>query len=182
MRSPLYFLIKPLDGKKYDNTTESGIITTTSVEDHRFTQRVAEVVAVPIGYKGVVEDGDKVIVHHNTFRIQYNNQGVPLPSKYHIKDDLFYLEPELMYMVVKGDEKIAVYPHCFGKPIVGDVKFEGTKEVDNKMILKYPNDDLIRQGFKSGDTIHVKKDSEYQFDIFGEKLYMFKSKRVLCKE
>ncbi len=48
MRSPSYFLVKPLDGKKYDNTTESGIITTTSVEDHRFTQRVAAVVAVPI--------------------------------------------------------------------------------------------------------------------------------------
>jgi len=181
MRSPLYFLVKPLDGKKYDNETESGVITTTSVEDYKFTQRVAEVINTPIGYDGIIKVGDKVIVHHNTFRVQYNNQGVPLPSKYHIHDDLFYLEPELVYMVVKGDYKEAIYPYCFGSPIVDDVKFEGVKEVENKMKLKYPNKDLIRQGFIEGDTVYVKKDSEYQFDIFGEKLYMFKSKRVLCK-
>lgn len=182
MRSPSYFLVRPLDGKKYNDTTDSGITTTTSVEDYRYTQRVAEVISTPIGYNGVVENGDKVIVHHNTFRIQYDNQGVPLPSKYHIKGNLFYLEPELTYMVIKGDEKIALFPYCFAEPIVEDVKFEGVKEVENVMKLKYPNNDLIRQGFNVGDKIHVKKDSEYQFDLFGEKLYMFKSKRVLCKE
>lgn len=182
MRSPTYFLIKPLDGKIYNNETKSGITTTTSVEDHQFTQRVAEVVKVPINYKGVIKDGDKVIVQHNTFRIQYTNQGEPIPSKYHIKDDLFYLEEQLIYMIIRGEDKIAVFPFCFVKPIIKDVKFEGVKEVENKGVLEYPNHHLLEQGFNKGDTVFLKKDSEYEFNLFDEKLYMMKSNRILCKE
>ncbi len=100
MKSPLYFLIEPIGGKLY-NDEKNGIVTTTSVEDHRFTQRLAKVIQVPSNHDGIVNIGDTVVVHHNTFRIQYNNQGVPLPSKYHIKDNLFFLEPDLLYMVIK---------------------------------------------------------------------------------
>ena len=183
MRSPIYFLIKPLDGKDYNNETESGVITTTSVEDHNYTQRIAEVIKTPIKYNGVIRDGDKVVVHHNVFRTQYNNQGIPLPSRNHIKDDLYYLEEELIYMVVKDNGvKEAVFPFCFVSPLVGDVKFEGVKEVLNKAILKYPNKHLIEQGFIEDDIVFLKKDSEYEFNLFDEKLYMMKSNRILCKE
>lgn len=183
MKSPTYFLIKPIDGKLYDNETDSGLITTTSVEDHNYTQRLANVIEVPLGYKGIISKGDRVVVHHNTFRIQYNNQGLPLPSKHHIKDDLFYLEEELIYMVIKKDgSKEAVFPFCFITPIVDDVKFEGVKEVDNKGVLMYPNHHLVEQGFVEGDVVYTKKDSEYEFNLFDEKLFMMKSNRVLCKE
>ncbi len=181
MKSPLYFLIEPIDGKLY-NDEKNGIVTTTSVEDHRFTQRLAKVIQIPSDYDGVVSIGDTVVVHHNTFRIQYNNQGVPLPSKYHIKDNLFFLEPELLYMVIKDNKREAIYPFCFVKPIVGEVEYEGVKEIENKGVLVYGNSDLSRQGFESGDVVFLKKDSEYEFEIFGEKLYMMKSNRILAKE
>ena len=41
MKSPLYFLVEPIGGKLY-NDEKNGIVTTTSVEDHRFTQRLAK--------------------------------------------------------------------------------------------------------------------------------------------
>jgi len=99
MRSPHYFIVRPFNSERYSNNS-NGLVLNISVEDHNFTQRIAEVVSTPIGYEGDVEVSDLLIVHHNTFRIQYNNQGFPLESKYHIEDDLFYVEKELAYMVI----------------------------------------------------------------------------------
>ena len=55
MRSPFYFIITPHNAKRYDNTKDIGgvdLITSTSTEDHRFSNRYANVIETPIGYKG----------------------------------------------------------------------------------------------------------------------------------
>jgi hypothetical protein len=38
-------------------------------------------------------------------------------------------------------------------------------------IMVYPNAYLLSQGVRAGDSICFKPDSEYEFDIDGEKLY-----------
>ena len=58
MKSPFYFIVKPVDDKRYKNTkTIEGmeIITSTSEENHKAANREAEVVATPIGYNGQIE-------------------------------------------------------------------------------------------------------------------------------
>jgi hypothetical protein len=178
MKSPHYFIVRPLDSKRYSNLTNSGLVLNTSVEDHNFTQRLAEVVSTPIGYEGDVEVGDTIVVHHNTFRIQYNNRGIPLESKYHIEDDLFYVELPLAYMVIKKDKsKIALPPFCFVEQSYVEDKWQGLIEEKQFGFLRYKNKDMI--DFAIGSKVGMKEDSEYEFNIFGEKLYMMNQNRIL---
>jgi hypothetical protein len=47
MKSPFYFIAKPVDGKRYANTKDIGgveLIVSTSEEDHKFSNRFAEVI------------------------------------------------------------------------------------------------------------------------------------------
>ena len=70
MRSPFYFIVKPCNNKRYDSTKKIGnvnFITSTSKEDHTSSNRYAEVISVPITYKGEVSPGDILLVHHNVF-------------------------------------------------------------------------------------------------------------------
>ena len=177
MKSPHYFIVKPLNSQRYSNLSESGLLLNISFEDHNFTQRIAEVVSVPIRYEGDVEVGDLIVVHHNTFRVQYNNQGIPLESKYHIEDDLFYVELQLAYMVIKGDKKIALPPYCFVEQTYIEDKWEGLIQEEQYGILKYKNKEMTN--FNQGDKVGMMKDSEYEFDVFGEKLYMMNQNRLL---
>jgi hypothetical protein len=179
MNSPHYFIVKPLNSKRYSNLTESGLVLNTSVEDHNFTQRLAKVMSTPIGYSGDVDVNDIIVVHHNTFRVQYNNQGVPLESKYHIEDDLFYVEIPLAYMVIKDStkEKIALPPFCFVEQSYIEDKWEGLIEEKQYGFLKYKNKDMIN--FNIGDKVGMKQDSEYEFNLFEEKLYMINQNRIL---
>ncbi len=65
MRSPFYFIAKPVNGRRYDNTKEIGgvdFIVSTSEEDHKFSNRFAEVVELPLGYKGPIKEGDTLLV------------------------------------------------------------------------------------------------------------------------
>ena len=181
MKSPHYFIVKPIGSERYSNKSVSGLIVNVSLEDHAYTQRLAEVISTPIDYEGDVEEGDVIVVHHNTFRIQYNNQGTPLESKYHIKDDLFYIEIPLAYMVIKKNtnEKIALAPFCFVEPNYKIDKWEGYKEDEQYATLKYLNKYMPSLGFKEGDLVGLKKDSEYEFKVYEETLYMINQNRIL---
>ena len=55
MQSLFDFIVKPANNKRYNNTTNiEGLefITSTSQEDHMFSNREAIVINVPLGYKG----------------------------------------------------------------------------------------------------------------------------------
>ena len=180
MKSPHYFIVKPLNEQRYNNES-NGLIVNVSLEDHNFTQRLCEVIQVPIGYVGPVSIGDTLVVGHNTFRIYYDNRGYQRESKYHIEDNLFYVEQELSYMVIKKDsnDHIALEPYCFVEPPNKEYEYEGTKEEEQFGILKYANIDMLSKGFNNGDKIGFMKDSEYEFNIEDQKLYMMKQRRVL---
>jgi hypothetical protein len=180
MKSPHYFIVKPLNEQRY-NSESNGLIVNVSLEDHNFTQRLAEIIQVPIGYDGPAEVGDTLVVGHNTFRIYYDNKGYQRESKYHIQDNLFYVEPELSYMVIKRNSNnyIALEPYCFVEPLKKDYEYEGVKEEEQFGVLKYANTDMLSKGFKNGDKIGFMKDSEYEFNIEDQKLYMMKQRRVL---
>ena len=61
MKSPFSFIVRPVKGKRYNNTKKiSGldIIISTSQEDFKFSNREAEVIELPLGYKGPIQEGD----------------------------------------------------------------------------------------------------------------------------
>ena len=79
MKSPFAFIVKPVKGKRYNNTKEIGgieFIISTSQEDHKYSNREAEVISLPLGYKGPIEVGNTLLVHHNVFKY-YNNMKGP---------------------------------------------------------------------------------------------------------
>ena len=70
MKSPYQFIVKPVKGKRYDNTKEIGdvdFIVSSSQEDHKVSNRFAEVVSTPNTYTGAIKPGDILLVDYNVF-------------------------------------------------------------------------------------------------------------------
>jgi len=78
MKSPFAFIVTPLEGKRYSNTKSIGgidLIISTSQEDHKYSNREAEVKELPLGYNGPIQEGDILLVHHNVFKYYNNMKG-----------------------------------------------------------------------------------------------------------
>jgi len=53
MKSPFFFIVKPIKGKRYNNSKKIGgidFITSTSEENHKASNREGIVVSTPLGY------------------------------------------------------------------------------------------------------------------------------------
>ncbi len=186
MRSPFYFIAKPVEGKRYSNTKDFGgieLIINTSEEDHKFSNRFAEVVELPLGYKGPIEPGDTLLVHHNVFKYYNDMKGRQRSGKSFFKDDLFFIESEQFYMFKKGSTWNAYDRYCFVKPIPPTESYikKPFSEEPLMGIMKYPNDYLIERGIKEGDMVCFSPDSEYEFTVEDEKLYRMYDHQITIK-
>lgn len=178
------FIIKPLDGKQYINTIKAGnheIIVTTSIENHEDVQRYAEVLQIPLDYKGSIQVGDIVVVQHNVFRIVTSDWGVPMQSNNYISEDCFWVDEDLIYLIIRKGENIATDQYVFVEPILEETEWDGQKNKNHSGILRFPNAFLKKQGLKDGDTVVFYKNSEYEFKIYGKTLYMMRIYRLLAK-
>lgn len=186
MRSPFCFIAKPLNGKRYDNTKNIAgieVIVSTSEEDHKFSNRFAQVVELPIDYKGPIQEGDTLLVHHNVFKFYNDIKGKQKSGKSFFKDDLFFIEPDQFFMYKKGKSWIAYDRYCFVKPIKAIesyiMKPFSQEPLMGQMI--YPNDYLSSQGIKAGDMVCFKPDSEYEFTVDDQKLYRMYDHQITIK-
>ena len=78
MKSVYNFVVKPI-GKRYNNTTKiegKDLILNTEIYSHKFVNRFAEVLSVPMVNNTNISIGDTVIVHHNVFRKWHNQYGI----------------------------------------------------------------------------------------------------------
>jgi len=159
-----------------DNTKEIGgvdVITSTSEEDFRFSNREAIVKELPLGYTGPVKVGDTLLVHHNVFKFYNDVKGRRRSGKSFFKDDLFFIEPDQFFMYHNGTQWNAYDRYCFIEPISTEDSYiyKNTKEEPLVGLVKYPNEYLISKGVNKGDKVCFKPDSEYEFQVDGEKLY-----------
>jgi len=186
MKSPFYFIAKPLKGKRYDNTREIGgieLIVSTSEEDHTFSNRYAEVVELPLGYSGPIEIGDTLLVHHNVFKFYNDIKGRQKSGKSFFREDLFFIEPDQFFLYKKRGSWFAYDRYCFVKPVpVTDSYIKKPFSEEPLMgIMKYPNDYLLSKGVSSGDLVCFAPDSEYEFTVDGEKLYRMFDHQITIK-
>lgn len=186
MRSPFYFIVKPTNGKRYNNTRDIGgveFIVSTSEEDHKFSNRFAEVVELPLGYKGPISKGDVLLVHHNAFKFYNDIKGRQKSGKSFFRDDIFFIEPDQFYMYKKGSKWNTYDRYCFVKPIPTTDSYikKPFSEEPLMGIMKYPNDYLISEGVKEGDLVCFVPDSEYEFNVDGEKLYRIFDHQITIK-
>jgi len=83
VQSPYKFIVSPINGKQYNDTKTIGdveLIISNSIEEAIDVQRVGIVRGLPFGYNGDVILGDLVIIHHNVFRIMFDDKGLPRQS------------------------------------------------------------------------------------------------------
>ena len=158
MRSPTDFLVKAVDGKRYANTKNIGgidVIISTSDEDHTVSQRMAEVIAIPLYYNGPVKEGDTLLVHHNVFKFYNDVHGVQRSGKSYFKDDLFLIDDMQYYMYYNGEEWNAVGRYNFIEPFAPLDSFlhKAIEEEPLQGIMRYPSAKMKALGIKEGDVM-----------------------------
>lgn len=186
MKSPYCFIIRAVDGKRYDNIRTYGkseFIVSTSQEDHKASNRFAEVISVPIYYNGLIEPGDIVVVHHNVFKFYYDMRGRQKSSWHYLRDDLFIVEPDQVYLYSKDSESWdALSPFVFIRPIASEDKIFSTtstlEELWGEVVFK--NNDL--DDVSIGDVVSFTPDSEYEFRINNEIIYRMYNRNICLKK
>lgn len=176
LRSPSQFIVTPVQGRRYNNTKEIGgieFITSTSEEDHRFSNREAVVSAVPLGYEGPIQVGDTLLVHHNVFKFYNDMKGRQQSGQSFFRDDLFFVDREQFFMYCHQGTWHAHDRYCFVEPVPPEesIIFKPMSEEPLVGIMRYPNAYLMSKGVDSGTRITFKPDSEYEFTVEGEKMY-----------
>jgi len=186
MRSPFYFIVKPLDNKRYTNTKNvegMEFITSTSEENYKASNRQGVVVSVPLGYDGQIKVGDILLVHHNVFKYYNDMKGRQQSGKSFFKDNLFFIEHDQFFMYKQDDVWYCHDRYCFVKPVEKKESFISKLGTEEPLvgIMKYPNKYLSSQGVVSGDKISFKPDSEYEFMVDDEKLYRMYDHQITIK-
>lgn len=184
MKSTFYFLVKPLKNQKFSRIGKFGLVLSASIEDHKSTQRFAEVVGLPGEYSGDVSVGDVIVVHHNTFRDYYDMKGVMRDSAYKIKDDLYYVEVDRIYMHIKNEEEKVFGPYAFVSPVNrSEDGYQSSYRAEKELIGKVA---LINDRFSQeenvnvGDLVTFTRDSEYEFRINEERYYRVPTKNIVA--
>jgi hypothetical protein len=186
MKSPFNFIAKPVNGRRYDNTKEIGgveLITSTSEEDHKFSNRYAEVVEVPLRYNGPIQIGDILLVHHNVFKFYNDMRGKQKSGRSFFKDDIFFIEPDQFFLYKHNGLWNAYDRYCFIKPIPAIDSYVKKPFTDEPLmgVVKYSNEYLISKNIFPNDKVCFQPDSEYEFTVDGEKLYRMFDHQITIK-
>jgi hypothetical protein len=186
MQSPFDFIVRPINGDRYNNTKDIGginFIVNTSEEDYKFSNRYAEVIEVPYGYDGPIEIGDILLVHHNAFKFYNDIKGRRKSGRSFFRDDKFFIDSD-QFFLYKHDEQWHTYNrYCFVKPIKAIDSYIKKPFTHEPLMgeMVYSNDYLLAQGVEAGDLVCFKPDSEYEFDVDGEKLYRIFDHQITIK-
>ena len=83
------------------------------------------------------------------------------------------VDREQFFMYKKNGEWRAHGKFCFIEPIQTkeSVIYKNTREEPLVGKIRYINDELLSLGLKVGDEVGFQPESEYAFDVEGEKLY-----------
>ena len=186
MKSPFYFIVKPTDSKRYNNTKNIAgidIVINTSEEDHKFSNRRAVVIETPLGYSGAISPGDELIVHHNAFKFYNDMKGRRRSGKSFFREDIFLIEHDQFFMFKNKDGWHAHDRYCFVSPIAATESYIKKPFTEEPLmgVMRYPSEYLTSQGVNAGDLICFAPDSEYEFDIDGEKMYRIFDHQIAIK-
>lgn len=186
MRSPFNFIVRPYNGRRYDNIKKIGgidFITSSSQEDHTVSNRYATVVATPINYKGEIEPGDTIMVHHNVFKYFYDMKGRQRSGKSFLKDDLFLVDDYQYYLYKHNNIWKAEDRFCFVTPVPKEEFYLEIPGVEQPLVgvIKYTNNKLLSYGIDVGDRVSFRPDAEYAVMLEGEKVYRVSSDWITIK-
>ena len=171
------YLVSPIGGE-YNNTKSIGgvdVVVNTTIEDAKFVNRLGVVIAVPENNTEDINVGDKVIVHHNVFRTYLNMKGKKTKSNEFFRDDLYLVGTDRIFLYHNGERWKTISHYCFVKPVekVQDKDYIQVEKLqEHTGTIYFGNKNL---SVKEGNRVGFTKNSEYQFEIDGEKLYRMRN-------
>ena len=168
------YIVEPINGR-YTNkkkVSDKELILNTSIEDHKFVNRLGVIVETPIvNTKYNLQVNDIVIVHHNVFRRFYDMKGVEKNSKSFFEENKYFCYDDQIFLYKRKNKWYAPEGFCFVKPIHNDNSFDNAKEKPLVGVLKHLGSDLKQLNLKNNDLIGFTPNSEYEFVIDNERLY-----------
>ncbi len=168
---------------RYNNTIkienkELIVNTEISERDHVFVNRVAHIIQIPVYNNSILKKGDEIIVHHNVFRRWLDMHGNEKNSSGYFKEMEYFVELDQIFAYKRDNKWISLPNYCFVKPVYKNDKW-GLKTDENLSgVLTYSNDGLNSLGVAIGDVVGFTPNSEYEFEIEGEKLYRILSNHI----
>jgi|TARA_R110002126_G_scaffold28684_2_gene95512 hypothetical protein len=176
MRALYSFIVKPYNDRRYDNIKKIGdfeFVTSVSEEDHTVSNRYAEVISLPLSYKGDIKIGDTLLVHHNVFKFYNDMYGNTKSGKSFFKENMFFIEQDQFFLYKQNDIWKTHGKYCFVKPVKNKKVFieKSCKYEPLVGTIKYSNKQLEKLGVKEGDEIVFKPESEYHYYVEDELLY-----------
>ena len=184
MRSLYNYII--YSENRYNNSTtvedkELILNTEISERDYMYTNRIGKVISLPALLNSELKKEDEVILHHNVFRRWIDIRGKEKNSSSFINENQFLVSPDQIYAYKRNSEWKCLSDYCFVKPIEDDSKWSVLKEKQLSGELMYSNSGLEALGVSKGDVVGFTPDSEYEFNIDGQKLYRVLSNQITIK-
>ena len=179
---PIYNFIISQD-KRYKNEIDvdggSLVVNTEITErDAWFVNRIAKVVSTPVAIQSEINPGDEIITHHNIFRRWYDMRGEERNSGAFIKDNLYHIGLDQIYAYRKDEKWIPTNGYCFVEPIKDDDVWSVEAEKDRIGKLVYADKYLEERGVPEGSIVGFTTDSEYEFDVEGQRLFRIYSNQI----
>ena len=176
-RSPYQFIVS---AHRYNNKVdvdgmELVVNTEISEKDFRYTNRVGTVLATPINYNTPIHKGDKIIVHHNVFRRFYDVRGNEDEATGFLEDNTFLVNYDEIFAYKQQDTWRAMDGYVFVSPLPADSLWTTTGETALKGVMEHPNEELE---FLRDHVVGFTPESEYEFNIDGERLYRVYANQV----
>jgi len=184
MRSLYNYII--YSENRYNNSTtvedkELILNTEISERDYMYTNRIGKVISLPIMFDSEIKKEDEVILHHNVFRRWIDIYGKEKNSSSFVNENQFLVAPDQIYAYKRNGNWKCLSGYCFVKPISNESKWSVLKEKQLHGELVYSNDALSLLGVSIGDVVGFTPDSEYEFNIEGQKLYRVLSNQITIK-
>tara|TARA_B100000212_G_scaffold45503_1_gene29376 strand:- start:2894 stop:3493 length:600 start_codon:yes stop_codon:yes gene_type:complete len=174
MRHTHCYIVEPINGR-YNNkksVADKELILNTSIEDHKFVNRNATIIALPIVNENeYLQIGDEVIIHHNVFRRYYDVRGKEKNSKSFFEEDKYFCYHDQIFLYKRNNKWYTPPGFCFVKPIHSFNSLDTNKEEPLTGVLKHIGSDLKAFGLSNNDLIGFTPNSEYEFVIDNERLY-----------
>ena len=184
MNSLYDFIVRPYNGNRYENSikvADKELVLNTKIEAFKAVNNIAEVIAVPLAFKTNIKVGDKIIIHHNVFRIFYDIRGKVKNSRSLFKDDTFFVSVDQIYMHGDIGNWKAFGDRCFVMPLKSNDSLTLDKEQKLIGILKYGNSSLEALKISPGDLVGYTPFGEFDFIIDDQRLYCMKSNDIVIK-
>jgi len=178
MKSVYNFVVKP-KGERYNNTKKfhgGELILNTDIYQHKYVNREAIVISIPIIGDTDIKPGDTVIVHHNVFRRWNDVKGVERNSKAYFNEDTYFINHEQIFLYKQEDKWIAPKGYCFVMPLKATDQFNIESEKPLQGIVKYSDGTV-----KVNELVGFRPNSEYEFIVDGERLFRVLSNFITIK-